>query len=316
MPTSRRARIAAPMSTHESSGSRSSGYASNVHFTIVRARERAVAVGAHRRVAAARQRAAAATRPASWGDRLRHADRLVADVQAEVAAHREVRLADRVREQVAQALLDRHARQRRALGRDRARRGLEVVRDDEADAVRRQIRRRAPASRSGRCRAARQLARQLADLLEQRARHLLLQRRRRASSPRRCRRRTAGHRATVSRAPPASTAAANAASSFGSVPTASVTNRSGRRYAIRLPTSNASSRSSLLPICGAPTSSDGTSLLALGAEADRVRDAQAVAGLLQPHHRRRIDREHARDVLDDAADRARIAIEIRAASRR
>jgi hypothetical protein len=57
-------------------------------------------------------------------------------------------------------------------------------------------------------------------------------------------------------------------------------------------------------------------LLTIGAEADRVGDAEAIALLLQPHHRLRIDREHAGDVLDDARHRARVAIEIRARVRR
>src|SRR5207245_181772 len=66
------------------------------------------------------------------------------DVQPEMATHLEVRLADSIGQKVAQPLLHRHARQARALGRDALRRDLEIVRDDEADAVRGEIRRRAP----------------------------------------------------------------------------------------------------------------------------------------------------------------------------
>ena len=57
--------------------------------------------------------------------------------------------ADCVREEIPQALFDREVGECCALGGDALRGGLEIVRDDEADAIGREVRRGAP-GREGR----------------------------------------------------------------------------------------------------------------------------------------------------------------------
>ena len=103
----------------------------------------------------------------------------------------------------------------------------------------------------------------------------------------------------MTRAPLASTEAANADSSLGSVPTRERHEPLGPQ--VRHPLADLERELALVGLADQLRADQQRrhEALALGAEADRVGDAQAIALLLQPDHGRRIDREHAGDVLDD-----------------